>query len=127
MGDRGIGSIMMNRLTQAQLIHHLLAFIGFYKKYRISGHSMYPLFRDGEVVYIKKTSDYNVGDIVVAEHPFRKQRIIKQIKKVDGEKIELAGLDAIESEDSRSFGAIGKYAIVGNVVAGEFQSVCINA
>jgi len=82
---------------------------------------MYPLLRDGDIVYIKKMLMYSVGDIIAAEHPFRKTTIIKKIKTISnaGEnppQIELEGLDDTESEDSRSFGAIAEDAIVGKIV-----------
>ena len=111
--------------------------------FRVFGHSMYPLLRHGDVVLVKKKKHYRVGDIVVAEHPFRKQLIVKKIEKIfcvsngvtsdraaarelvqhrdalpSGQAsllYELEGLDAIESEDSRSFGAISADKIIGKV------------
>lgn len=86
------------------------------KYYVIEGNSMYPLLCEGDVIFIKKTKNINVGSIIVANHPFRKKNIIKQVTAMQGDMLELKGLNLEESEDSRTFGYISIEHVLGTVI-----------
>lgn len=87
------------------------------ERFRVEGNSMLPALKDGDEVYVEKASDFRVGDIVVAQHPFRKTPIIKRITGITGPgKFFLAGDNPAESTDSRSFGEINADSILGKVV-----------
>lgn len=89
------------------------------KQFQITGDSMHPLYKDGEVIEveeIKKNTILNIDDIVVARHPYRKIKIIKKVTEINGDKIELSGINDSESEDSRGFGRIDRDKIIYRVV-----------
>lgn len=88
------------------ILNYLLYFIGLRKRYRVTGHSMWPVLRDGDVVFGKKVSTVSKNDIVVAKHPLKNMLIIKEVVRVEDGKIELRGRDEF-GEDSRNFGIIG--------------------
>ena len=78
---------------------------------------MSPLLHAGDIVYIKKIRNINVGDVVAARHPFRKKYIVKRVTSVCGENVEWHGLNMDESEDSRVFGAIPQSDVLGKIVS----------
>lgn len=80
---------------------------------------MSPLLHEGDIVYTKKSRYVNAGDMVVLPHPFRNKNIIKQVTVVDGTMLELSGINANESEDSRTFGYVPIGDVIGVVVAKE--------
>ena len=101
----------------------LLTLVGARKRIRVSGNSMKPAFEDGDEVFVDtlsyKLAHPQIGDIVLSAHPFRRDvQIIKQVHKIDSDgKIYLSGLNALESTDSRSFGAVARKYIKGKVVS----------
>lgn len=89
-----------------------------YEQYRVEGDSMLPELKNGDIVLVKKIENLQVGDIVVANHPFRKTFIIKRITEIStGGKLFLKGDNPQESTDSRTFGEIDKKDILGKVVS----------
>jgi len=54
----------------------------------VSGRSMVPTLQDGQEIISLKTTDYKVGDIVVATHPDRGM-IVKRLKKIDANRVYL--------------------------------------
>ena len=89
---------------------------------RISGHSMYPAYRDGDVVEVDEHA-YDVappseGDVVVALHPFKADvHIVKRVRSVEPDgRLFLVGDSPLESSDSRGFGALDPARIVGKVI-----------
>jgi signal peptidase I len=80
--------------------------------FRVSGHSLFPLFQDGQRVFCIKTfpfSTLKVSDIVVfykSPHGL----MIKQIKSINKLAYFLQGTDPF-SIDSRDFGTIDKKEI----------------
>ena len=94
-----------------------MSYIGYLQRNTVHGQSMEPLLHNGDIVFSKKTTTFNVGDIVIAKHPFQNKEIIKQIAKITGEKIELRGLNNDESEDSRVYGSVAKKDVLRIVVA----------
>jgi nickel-type superoxide dismutase maturation protease len=90
--------------------------MGMRLKVRVEGNSMFPTLADGEVVVVQPSCSIIDGDVVLAEHPFKKLRIIKRAS-VSGSKVTLIGDNPAESSDSRMFGDVGMDSIVGKVVA----------
>lgn len=104
------------------MFHKILAFFGIYKIVQVQGHSMWSLIAHGDVIYTKKIQRYNVGDIVVTEHPFKKIKIAKIIERIEGDAFILKSQNRIEGEDSSSFGYIKKSNCLGKVVARDSSS-----
>lgn len=77
--------------------------------FKVSGHSLFPLFQEGQRVFCIKVfsfSSLKISDVVVFE---KKPHglMIKQIKSIDEKGYFVQGTDAF-SIDSRNFGTIAK-------------------
>ena len=85
---------------------------------RVSGESMRPTLDDNDVVLVSPRSSIEVGDIVLASHPFKNSvTVLKRVFAIDAAgRIELRGDDPEESSDSRSFGSLPIDDIRGKVV-----------
>jgi nickel-type superoxide dismutase maturation protease len=104
----------MRSASYYEIFLHLL---GYYECYRIEGDSMLPTLKNGHRVLVEIPAALQIGDIVVARHPFRKTPIIKRITEFStGGKFFLSGDNPEESTDSRSFGAIPERDILGKVI-----------
>ena len=78
---------------------------------------MLPTLKDGDKVLSEPPLKLQIGDVVIAKHPFRLTPIVKRITKIsDGDKYFLTGDNSVESSDSRTFGEIAKKDILGKVV-----------
>ena len=96
------------------------AFIGGLREiFRVEGDSMYPTLKEGDMVLINPHAALEIGDIVVARHPFKKSvNIIKRIVEIlPGERYFLLSDNPEEGSDSRSFGAINAKDIIGKAEA----------
>lgn len=94
-----------------------LFFIDHYQEYRVEGDSMLPHLKNGDRVLVEKPENLQIGDIVVARHPFRQTPIIKRFTDFStGGKLFLSGDNPQESHDSRTFGAVPEKDILGRVV-----------
>lgn len=85
--------------------------------YQVSGNSMIPLLRDGDLISVMPAPVYRVGDIVVATHPIQTDlTIVKRIDSVasDG-RFRLRGANPEESTDS--FGLISQNKIIGKMIS----------
>ncbi len=91
---------------------------GYSQRYRVEGNSMLPTLKNGEEVLVKTGKILQIGDIVVANHPFKQSVIIiKRIEKISTSgKLFLVGDNPSESTDSRNFGEISAEEIIGKVV-----------
>ena len=83
----------------------------------VKGDSMWPTLVDGTTVKFEILGDKKpeVGQIVLAQHPLRKDtKIIKRIQSLDENKVFLVGdnPDPTASEDSHNFGKISISSIV---------------
>ncbi len=87
---------------------------------KISGHSLDPVYQDGDFVLVSKIPillrGIRPGDTVVFHHP-RLGRLIKLVERLepDGRSVYVIGLDEFSS-DSRTFGAIPRDLIQGKVI-----------
>jgi nickel-type superoxide dismutase maturation protease len=90
-----------------------------FSRFKITGHSMEPLFKEGDRLLINRFSylfsSPNPGDIVAIKDPnSNKQILLKKIEKVESRgKYLVEGLNKSDSLDSRSFGTIEKSRIIG--------------
>jgi nickel-type superoxide dismutase maturation protease len=104
-------------MRKANLFDILLARFGLRKRVKTVGDSMLPTLKDGDEVIVKSTAALQVGDIVVAKHPFRQTPVIKRITKFSTcGKLFLSGDNPQESTDSRSFGGIPAKDVLGKVI-----------
>jgi nickel-type superoxide dismutase maturation protease len=105
----------MDLLPQADWFEKTAWFLGWREVWSIEGDSMYPTLRNGDQVLICPYDEIRVGDIVLANHPFKASiKIIKRVAQVqDDGRLFLVGDDAMESQDSRSFGGIKRNDILG--------------
>lgn len=110
---------MKNGLPDADWFEELAYLSGFREIFRIEGDSMLPVLKDGELVLINPHADLEVGDIVLARHPFKQSvKIIKRIAEIlPGERYILLGDNPPESSDSRQFGAIAAKDLLGKAEA----------
>ena len=86
---------------------------------------MYPTLKESDVVFFKKytknKSLLNVGQIVIFHHPLKNIRLIKRIKKVSKNSIEVFGDNIEYSEDSNKFGLINNEKVIGIVTSRLFN------
>lgn len=93
---------------------------GRFEIVKIDGDSMTPALRDGDLVVIDPAeSEFAVGDIVFARHPFKQSiRVIKRIAEIlDGPRYVLHGDNPSSSTDSRTLGPFSNSEILGKAVA----------
>ena len=85
----------------------------------VEGDSMLPDLKEGDLVLINPQAELQIGDIVLARHPFKQSvKIIKRVSEIlSGERYFLVGDNLAESSDSRSFGAISAKDILGKAEA----------
>ena len=86
---------------------------------------MLPTLKESDIVFFKKytknKSLLNVGQIVIFHHPFKNIRLIKRIKNVSKNSIEVFGDNIEYSEDSNKFGLINKEKVIGIVTSSIFN------
>ncbi|MDJ0743616.1 MAG: nickel-type superoxide dismutase maturation protease [Xenococcaceae cyanobacterium MO_167.B27] len=93
------------------------------RRLRVTGASMQPLLQPGEEILIDinayKKASPQIGDIIVAFHPYRpKFPIVKRIVSIEKDgSLFLQGDNTLESTDSRSYGAIQLDQILGKVTS----------
>jgi len=86
---------------------------------------MLPTLKESDIVFFKKytknKSLLNVGQIVIFHHPLKNIRLIKRIKNVSNNSIEVFGDNIEYSEDSNNFGLINKEKVIGIVTSRLFN------
>ena len=109
----------MKNLPKASFYEIALVFLGSRHKYICEGKSMNPTLKDGEVVLVEREAAIEVGDIVIAKHPFEQDsEVVKRVERVNERgHYFLVGDNLEESNDSRHFGAVTREYIKGKVVA----------
>ncbi len=82
---------------------------------------MLPTLKEGDMVffkkYIKNKSLLKVGQIVIIYHPFKNIRLIKRVKSIIKNSIEVLGDNIEYSDDSNKFGLINNEKVIGIVTS----------
>lgn len=82
---------------------------------------MTPTLRDGDVVffrnYLNGESLLKLSQIVIFNHPINKMKIIKRIKVVSNNGIEVFGDNINFSDDSKKFGFVKNEEVIGIVTS----------
>lgn len=82
--------------------------------FKVSGHSMEPYLKEGNVVAAIKFLPLKPRDVVVFQHHDKK--MVKRIKEIKKDLVYVAGDNKDDSMDSKIIGWIHKKDIVGRVV-----------
>ena len=79
---------------------------------------MEPTLNNNDVVLIEATTNVAVGDIVLAQHPYKRSvKMLKRVEKIDENgRFSLVGDNPNESTDSRTFGTVSIEYIYGKAV-----------
>ena len=79
---------------------------------------MQPTLNNNDVVLIEPTDNIAVGDIVLAQHPYKQSvKMLKRVEKIDENgRFLLVGDNSGESTDSRTFGTVSIEYIYGKAV-----------
>jgi len=109
----------MKDLPEASFYEKTLVFLGSLHKYVCEGKSMNPALKDGEIVLVDREAEIEVGDIVVAKHPFEKNNeVVKRIASINERgHYFLIGDNLNDSQDSRHYGAVTRDYIKGKIIA----------
>ena len=82
---------------------------------------MLPTLKEGDMVffkkYIKNKSLLKVGQIVIIYHPLKNIRLIKRVKCIIKNSIEVLGDNIEFSDDSSKFGLINNEKVIGIVTS----------
>ena len=82
---------------------------------------MLPTLKEGDMVffkkYIKNKSLLKVGQIVIIYHPLKNIRLIKRVKNIIQNSIEVWGDNIEYSDDSNKFGLINNEKVIGIVTS----------
>ena len=82
---------------------------------------MLPTLKEGDMVffkkYIKNKSLLKVGQIVIIYHPLKNIRLIKRVKSIIKNSIEVLGDNTEFSDDSSKFGLINNEKVIGIVTS----------
>ena len=82
---------------------------------------MLPTLKEGDMVffkkYIKNKSLLKVGQIVIIYHPLKNIRLIKRVKNIIKNSIEVLGDNIEYSDDSNKFGLINNEKVIGIVTS----------
>ena len=82
---------------------------------------MLPTLKEGDMVffkkYIKNKSLLKVGQIVIIYHPLKNIRLIKRVKSIIKNSIEVLGDNLEYSNDSNKFGLINNEKVIGIVTS----------
>ena len=87
---------------------------------------MLPTLKEGDMVffkkYIKNKSLLKVGQIVIIYHPLKNIRLIKRVKSIIKNSIEVLGDNIEYSDDSYKFGLINNEKVIG-IVTSKFKKI----
>ncbi len=82
---------------------------------------MHPTLKESDIVFFKKYSKnkslLKVGQIVIFYHPLKNIRLIKRVKNVYKNSIEVFGDNTEYSNDSNKFGLINNEKVIGIVTS----------
>ena len=82
---------------------------------------MLPYLKEGDIVFFKKykknKSELKTWSVVIFYHPLKNKILIKRIKLVNQNNVEVIGDNIEFSEDSNKFGLINNEKIIGIVTS----------
>ena len=111
----------MSELPDSSLKELLLWLLRRRQRFRVTGESMVPLLKPGDEVLIDAKAYAQhppcINDIVVAQHPYQDIKLIKRVIALEDGRCFLKGDNALESTDSRAFGAVQPEQILGRVTS----------
>lgn len=92
-------------------------FLGKRHYYRISGHSMEPLIRDGGKILVNPKGKLRVGELVVVQQPKSTRILVKNITQLNARDrlVYVRGINKGHSVDSDQFGWISQEYVKGVV------------
>ena len=113
------GTQPVNSVPSISWRERFLWLLGRRLRFRVSGRSMQPLLQPDEEVLVRLQSQFNIGDIVLAQHPYRTDvRMIKRVTAFDSDgKAFLEGTNPSESTDSRTLGHFSPQLLLGRVTS----------
>lgn len=89
------------------------------QKYKISGHSMEPIFKNGDTILVSGLlylfKNPKINDIVAFKEKNGKI-LVKRIKEIKDGKFFACGDNKKDSLDSKDFGFISKEFIIGKLI-----------
>lgn len=92
-------------------------FAGRRQAFLVDGDSMLPTLKSGDAVLVDKKAKVKVGDLVLAEHPYKSSvKLVKRVTDIAPDGYVISGDNPAESTDSRAFGAVSIESILGRVV-----------
>ena len=95
--------------------------MGFRKTAIVSGSSMLPSLKEGDVLFFKiyklGKSELKPGQIVIFNHPLKQIICIKRISLVNQNNIQIVGDNIEYSDDSNKFGLLNNERIIGIVTS----------
>jgi nickel-type superoxide dismutase maturation protease len=111
----GNPNFVLMELPEANWKERILFFLGRRKPFLVEGNSMLPALKAGDAVLINPQKTVAEGDIVLANHPYKKSvKILKRVKNfTEKGDLYLVGDNAAESTDSRTFGAVPLKYLIG--------------
>lgn len=111
-------SFLFMEIPTAGWKDRILFFLGRRDAFRVEGNSMAPTLNDGDVVLVKHSRRVKIGDVVLAQHPYKQSvKVLKRISEVDDKgRYILTGDNPEESTDSRTFGSISAADVLGKVI-----------
>ena len=82
---------------------------------RVVGNSMYPTYKNGQIIILSPLKKAKVGSVVMAVQ--NKREVLKRVVKItNNHMVELRGDNAAASTDSRTLGPVTMNAILGVVI-----------
>ena len=110
---------MNEELPEIDWTGRILSLIGWRQIFEVEGDSMSPTLNNGDLVLVNFQTEFKVGDIILANHPFDKgAKLIKRIWKISPTgKYFLIGDNLAKSTDSRNFGELSAADILGKIEA----------
>jgi nickel-type superoxide dismutase maturation protease len=87
------------------------------RRVEVDGPSMEPTLWRGDRLVVVRRRRPRVGDLVAVRDPGSDSRLlVKRVVAQVGDEVVVAGDNPARSTDSRSFGPVGRRAVVGRVV-----------